>query len=112
MKLPENGSLLRVFVGENDNCGGKALYEAIVIKARELNLAGATVLRGIMGFGAGSQVHTAKILMLSEDLPIVVEIVDTRENLEKLIPFLNENVEEGVVTIENVEMIKYRHKES
>lgn len=80
------------------------------MKARELGLAGATVIRGTMGFGASSRVHTAKILRLSEDLPIVVELVDTKENLNKLMPFIDENVTEGLVTMENVRVIKYRHK--
>lgn len=109
MKLPEEGSLLRIFVGENDRCGDSPLYERIVLKARELNLAGATVVRGLMGFGAHSRMHTAKILRLSEDLPVVVEIVDTGEKLETLMPFLDENVKEGLITLEKVRVIKYRH---
>ncbi len=109
MKLPEEGMLLRVFVGENDMCVGKALYEWIVLKARELNLAGATVTRGLMGFGAHSRMHTAKLLRLSEDLPVVIEIVDTLEKLETLLPFLDENVKEGLITLEKVRVIKYRH---
>lgn len=109
MKLPEEGTLLRIFVGENDRCGGRPLYEMIVLKARELNLAGATVVRGLMGFGAHSRMHTAKILRLSEDLPVVVEIVDTGEKLETLMPFLDENVKEGLITLEKVRVIKYRH---
>jgi PII-like signaling protein len=110
MKLPEEGLLLRVFIGESDVHHGKALYEQIVLKARELNLAGATVLRGIMGFGGTSRVHTAKLLRLSEDLPIIVEIVDTEENLNKLLPFLDEVVQEGLVTLERARVIKYRHR--
>jgi hypothetical protein len=109
MKLPEEGMLLRVFVGETDHYQGKALYEQIVLKARELNLAGATVVRGIMGFGADSRMHTAKLLRLSEDLPVVVELVDTEENLNKLLPFLDEVVVEGLITLEKVRVIKYRH---
>lgn len=109
MKLPENGSLLRVFIGESDTYDGKPLYEQIVLKARGLNLAGATVTRGIMGFGADSRMHTAKILRLSEDLPVVVELVDTEENLNKLLPFLDEAVIEGLITLEPVKVIKYRH---
>lgn len=109
MKLPEEGMLLRVFVGETDQYKGKALYEQIVIKARELNLAGATVLRGIMGFGADSRMHTSKLLRLSEDLPIVIELVDTEDNLNKLLPFLDETVQEGLITLEKVRVIKYRH---
>ena len=109
MKLPEEGMLLRIFIGETDAYKGKPLYEQIVLKARELNLAGATVVRGIMGFGADSRMHTAKILRLSEDLPIIIEIVDTEENLQKLQPFLDETVEEGLITLEKVKVIKYRH---
>ena len=109
MKLPEEGFLLRVFIGETDSYNGRALYEQIVLKARELNLAGATVIRGIMGYGANSRIHTAKLLRLSEDLPVVVEIVDTEENLNKIIPFLDEAVQEGLITQEKVRIIKYRH---
>ena len=110
MKLPEEGMLLRIFVGESDKYKGKALYEQIVIKARELNLAGATVIRGIMGFGADSRMHSAKILRLSEDLPVVIELVDIEEKLNKLLPFLDETVQEGLITLEKVRVIKYRHK--
>ncbi len=110
MKLPEEGMLLRIFVGETDRIGGKSLYEQIVLKARELGLAGATVIRGSMGFGASSRVHSAKILRLSEDLPVVIEIVDTEDNLNKLMPFIDENVTDGLVTMENIKVIKYRHK--
>jgi len=109
MKLPEEGMLLRIFIGESDHAGGKALYEDIVLKARELNLAGATVTRGIMGFGADSRVHTAKILQLSEDLPIVIEIVDTEDKLKTLMPYLDTVVTEGLITLEKVRVIKYRH---
>ena len=110
MKLPEEGMLLRIFIGESDNYEGKALYEQIVLKARQMNLAGATVTRGIMGFGADSRMHTAKLLRLSEDLPVVIELVDTEDNLNKLLPFLDEVVEEGLITLEKVRVIKYRHK--
>jgi len=109
MKLPEEGMLLRIFVGETDQYKGKALYEQIVIKARELNLAGATVVRGIMGFGADSRMHSAKILRLSEDLPIIIEIVDTEEKLNTIMSFLDEAVTEGLITLEKVKVIKYRH---
>ena len=108
MKLPETGTLLRIMIGENDQHQGKPLYEQIVFKAKELNLAGATVIRGILGFGADSRIHTAKILRLSEDLPIVIEIVDTEEKLATLIPFLDETVKEGLITMEKVRVIKYR----
>jgi PII-like signaling protein len=109
VKLPEEGMLLRIFIGESDHHKGKALYEQIVLKARALNLAGATVTRGIMGFGADSRIHTAKLLQLSEDLPIIVEIVDTEENLNKILPFLDETITEGLITLEKVRIIKYRH---
>jgi len=109
MKLPEQGLLLRIFVGETDTHEGKALYESIVLKARELNLAGTTVIRGIMGFGAHSRIHSAKLLRLSEDLPIVIEIVDSEENIDKILPFLDETVKEGLITLEKVRVIKYRH---
>lgn len=111
MQLPDEGVLLRIFIGESDMHDGRPLYERIVEKARSLGLAGATVLRGIMGFGAASRVHTAKLLHLSEDLPIVVEIVDTRENIDKLLPFLDDTVREGLVTMERAHIIKYRHGE-
>ena len=109
MKLPEEGELLRIFVGESDHFNGKPLYEEIVLKARELNFAGATVLRGIMGFGAKSRIHTTKVLRLSDDLPIVIEIVDTKEKIESLIPFLDGVVKEGLITREKIRVIKYRH---
>ena len=109
MKLPEQALLLRVFIGESDRHEGKPLYEQIVLKARELNLAGATVLRGVMGFGADSRIHTAKLLELSIDLPMVIEIVDVEENINKLMPFLDETVQEGLVTLEKMRVIKYRH---
>jgi PII-like signaling protein len=110
MKLPEEGMLLRIFIGESDSFKGKPLYEQIVLKARELNLAGATVIHGTMGFGAGSRIHTAKIVRLSEDLPIIVELVDTEEKLNSLMPFLDETVEEGLITMERVTVVKYRRK--
>jgi PII-like signaling protein len=109
MKLDQESMLLRVFIGESDRYEHKPLYEWIVLKARELNLAGATVLRGVMGFGADSRMHTAKILRLSEDLPIVVEIVDSEANLGKLLPLLDQAVTEGLVTLEKAHVIMYRH---
>jgi uncharacterized protein len=112
MKLPEQGMLLRVFIGEADKHDGKPLYEQIVLKAREMGLAGATVIRGVMGFGADSRMHSTKILRLSEDLPIVIELVDTEENLNKLLPFLDETVTEGLITLEKAKVIKYRHSKS
>ncbi len=108
MKIPNDGCLLRVFIGEGDKWHGQPLYEAIVLKARELHLAGATVLRGPMGFGAHSRLHTAKVLRLSEDLPIVIEIVDSREKIDELLPHIDEMVNEGLVTLEKVQVIKYR----
>jgi PII-like signaling protein len=109
MKLPEQAVMLRIFIGESDRHGGKPLYEQIVLKARELNLAGATVTRGILGFGADSRLHSAKLLDLSEDLPIVIEIVDTQENIDKILPFIDGTVAEGLVTLEKMRVIKYRH---
>jgi PII-like signaling protein len=111
MKLSENGQLLRVFIGESDVWHGEPLYRAIVLKARELGLAGATVLRGPMGFGANSRMHTAKLLDLSTDLPIVIELVDSPERIQRLLPFLDEVVAEGLITIEDVKVLKYRHRE-
>lgn len=108
MKIPKDGLLLRVFLGESDQWHGRPLYEAIVLKARELHLAGATVLRGPMGFGAHSRLHTAKVLRLSEDLPMVIEIVDSKEKIDELLPHIDEMVTEGLVTLEKVQVIKYR----
>ena len=108
MKIPEQGYLLRVFVGESDKHGHVPLYEAIVSKARETGLAGATVLRGVMGFGRHSVMHTAKILRLSEDLPMIVEIVDSLEKIEAFLPILGTMVPEGLITLEQVRVIHYR----
>lgn len=108
MHIPEEGVLLRVFLGESDQWHGKPLYEAIVLKARELHLAGATVLRGPMGFGANSRLHTTRILRLSEDLPMLIEIVDSKEKIDELMPYIDEMVEDGLVTLENVRVIRYR----
>ena len=107
MNLPEQGKLLRIFIGEGDRWEHKPLYEAIVLKARDLGLAGATVLRGPMGFGHTSHLHTAKILRLSEDLPIVIEIVDREEKVRTLLPFLDQMVKGGLVTLEDVQVIYY-----
>jgi uncharacterized protein len=109
MRLSEFGQLLRVFIGESDSWEGQPLYRAIVLKARELGLAGATVLRGPMGFGANSRLHATKLLELSTDLPIVIEIVDTAEKVQTLLPFLDQAVDEGLITIEEVRILKYRH---
>ena len=108
MKIPEQGKLLRIFIGESDRWHHQPLYEAIVLKARELGLAGATVLRGPMGFGANSHLHTAKILRLSMDLPMIIEIVDAKEKIDELMPHIDEMVQEGLVTLERVQVIKYR----
>ena len=110
MKLPGEATLVRVFVGESDHRGRVPLYEHIVRKARELGVAGATVLRGVMGYGAHSRLHTAKLLRLSEDLPVVVELVDTEDNLRPLLEYLDETVEEGLITMEKVQVIRYRAK--
>ncbi len=114
MKLSGDGKLLRIFLGEVDQYQRKPLFEAIVLKAREMGMAGATVLRGVQGFGAGSRViHTAKILRLSEDLPIVVEIVDTEDRIKALLPAVDEMIEStgcgAMVTIEKAKIIKYTH---
>ena len=109
MKLSEDGQLVRVFIGESDVWEGQPLYRAIVLKARELGLAGATVLRGPMGFGANSRLHTTKLLALSTDLPIIVEIVDSAEKVQTLLPFLDAAVTEGLITIEAVRVLRYRH---
>jgi uncharacterized protein len=108
VKLEGEGKLLRIFIGESDTWHGKPLYQAIVQRVREEGLAGATVLRGIEGFGAKSHLHTARILRLSEDLPIVIEIVDTAENVDRVIPVLDEMVEDGMVTVERVQILSYR----
>ena len=110
MILPKEGKLLRVFIGENDKHEGVPLYEWIVRKAREQGLAGATVLRGLEGFGAHSRLHTAKILRLSSDLPVVIEIVDTRENIEAFVPIIDAAIGEGLATIEKVEVRLYRSR--
>jgi PII-like signaling protein len=108
MQLPEDATLLRIFLGESDRWQHQPLYEAIVLKARELHLAGATVLRGPMGFGAASRIHTAKILRLSMDLPMVIEIVDTEEKVKTILPFLDEMMGGGLVTLEKIKVIHYR----
>ena len=113
MKITGEGKLLRIFVGESDQVHGRPLYEAIVHKARELGLAGATVWRGIEGYGARSRIHTAKILRLSEDLPLVIELVDTEDKIRNALPELDALMETsgggGLVTLEKAEIIKYTH---
>jgi len=108
MILPEEGTLLRIFFGEHDRHEGMPLYEWIVRRAREQGLAGATVLRGLEGFGAHSRLHTAKILRLSTDLPIIVEIVDTREKIEAFLPLIDGAITEGLATLERVQIRFYR----
>ena len=112
MRLEGDGQLLRIFIGESDRWHGKPLYQAIVERVRKEGLAGATVLRGIEGFGADSRLHTARILRLSEDLPVVIEIVDSAEQIERILPVLDEMVGEGMVTVERVEVIAYRGSRS
>jgi len=109
MKLPSEAFLLRIFIGESDKSGGKPLYEIIVEEARRRGMAGATVLRGFLGFGANSRIHTAKVLRLSEDLPVVVEIVDTEDKIKDFLPELDGMMGEGLVTLEKVRVIVYRH---
>jgi len=106
-RISEERTLLRVYLSESDKLHGKPVHEAIISAAREAGVAGATVLRGILGFGADRRMHSAKLLDLSENLPVVVEIVDTAENIGKLIPFLDENMKDGLVTMETVRIIQY-----
>jgi len=108
MHLPREAVLLRIFLGESDRWHHQPLYEAIVLKARERHLAGATVLRGPMGFGKSSRLHTAKILRLSMDLPLVIEIVDTEEKIQAFLPELDQMLQSGLVTLEKVQVIQYR----
>jgi PII-like signaling protein len=107
MDIPANAVLLRIFMGENDRCGRQPLYEAVVLKAREMHLGGATVLRGPMGFGHSSRLHTAKILRLSEDLPLIIEIVDSEEKINEFLPVLDGMMSSGLVTLEKVQVIQY-----
>ena len=110
MKVPENGQLLRIFIGESDKWEGLPLYEAIILKARELNIAGATMLRGMMGYGAASRIHTAKILRLSEDLPLLIEIVDSEDNINAFLPILDGMMSSGLITLEKVQVLQYGEK--
>jgi uncharacterized protein len=107
MQIPKQAVLLRIFIGEDDKAGTSPLYEAIVLKAREQHLAGATVLRGAMGFGASSRLHTAKILRLSEDLPLVIEIVDSEEKINAFLPTLDGMMTSGLITLEKVQVLQY-----
>lgn len=108
MKIEGEGKLLRIFIGESDQWHGKPLYDAIVERVRNEGLAGATVIRGIEGFGAESHMHTSRILRLSEDLPVVIEIVDLEDRIKRVLPMLDEMVGEGMITIEDVHIIAYR----
>jgi PII-like signaling protein len=110
MQIPKQAVLLRIFIGEDDKSGKSPLYEAIVLKAREMHLAGATVLRGPMGFGASSRLHTAKILRLSEDLPLVIEIVDSEEKIDGFLPTLDGMMTSGLITMEKVQVLQYGTK--
>ncbi len=111
MQIPHEAVLLRIFIGESDRWEHKPLYEAIVLKARELHLAGATVLRGPMSFGKSSRLHTAKILRLSADLPLVIEIVDSEEKVQSFLPVLDKMMGGGLVTLEKVKVLEYRGTE-
>jgi uncharacterized protein len=108
MSLPSKGKLLRIFIGESDHWEGRPLYEAIVLEAKKRGLAGATVIKGFMGFGAASRIHTAKLLELSEDLPIVIEIVDAPDKIEAFIPEVDRMMGDGLITIEPAEVLLYR----
>ena len=112
MQIPQQALLLRIFSGEDDKFGSSPLYEAIVLKARELHLAGATVLRGPMGFGKSSRLHTSKILRLSEDLPLVIEIVDSEDNINRFLPILDQMMTSGLITLEKVQVLQYGEKAS
>jgi uncharacterized protein len=107
MNIPRDAVLLRIFFGEDDRCGHLPLHEAIVQKAREMHLAGATVLRGHIGFGHSSRIHTTKILRLSQDLPVVVEIVDSQEKIDEFLPVLDGMMQSGLVTLEKVQVLQY-----
>jgi uncharacterized protein len=107
MKIPKQAQLLRIFIGEDDKADGRPLYEEIVLKARELQIAGATVLRGAMGFGHSSRLHTSKILRLSEDLPLVIEIVDSEEKIAEFLPILETIMTSGLITLEKVQVLQY-----
>ena len=110
MQISKQALLLRIFFGEDDKLEGRPLYEAIVLKAREMHLAGATVLRGPMGFGASSRLHTTKILRLSEDLPLLIEIVDSEDNINAFLPILDGMMSSGLITLEKVQVLQYGDK--
>ena len=112
MQVPNDAVLLRVILGEADKFDGRPLYEQIVLKAREMHLAGATVLRGPMGYGQSSRLHTAKILRLSEDLPLVIEIVDSEQKIDEFLPVLETMMGSGLVTLEKVKVLRYGGKDN
>ena len=112
MQIPKQAVLLRIFIGEDDQFQGRPLYEAIVMSAREQHLAGATVLRGPMGFGKSSRLHTTKILRLSEDLPLVIEIVDSEDDINRFLPMLDGMMSSGLITMEEVQVLQYGEKTS
>ncbi|WP_353641705.1 DUF190 domain-containing protein [Mesorhizobium sp. WSM2239] len=107
MQIPKQAQLLRVFIGENDRDNGRPLYETIVLKAREMQIAGATVMRGAMGYGHSSRLHTTKILRLSEDLPLVIEIVDSEDKINAFLPVLDAIMTSGLITLEKVQVVQY-----
>ena len=109
-KIQARAKRLRIYIGEADSLEGKSLYQALVLKARELDLAGASVFHGCTGYGASSRIHTASLIDLSADLPIMIEIIDSEEYIQKLLPFLDLMVKEGLVTLDDVEVIKYGNK--
>lgn len=109
-KIASKAKRLRIYIGEANRWKGRSLHHAIVEKAKELDIAGATVLRGLMGYGANSRIHTAKIMDLSRDLPMLVEIIDSEEYINKLLPYLDEMLEEGLITIDDIEVVKYGDK--
>jgi len=110
MKIPVDGKLLRIFIGQQDKWHGKPLYEAIVAIARSEKMAGATVLKGCLGFGCKSHLHSSKLLELSEDMPMVIEIVDSEEKINRFIPIVDEMIQDGLVTLEKVNVVMYRAK--
>ena len=108
MKIEENDILLKIYIGESDKYKGRPLYEQITMQAKNLGLSGLTVFKGILGFGADKRMHTSKLLNLSDDLPLLIEIIDKKDNIDKIIPFLDQSVKEGLVTMESIHVIRYR----